>query len=65
MESDEKKETRGREGKIYVIQVSAERGDIIKQINDTLLKDTSLIEQSDFVLIANQKNQSRKPLLDL
>lgn len=64
MESEERKETKGREGKIYVVQVSSEHGDILRQINDTLTKDTSLIEQSDFVLIANQKNQSKKPFLE-
>ncbi len=54
----------GKQGKVYVAQVSAEHGDIIKQITDQLTNDTEMVEQSDFVLVANQKNKTKKPLLE-
>lgn len=61
MALEAKKDRKGRQGTIYVTEVSAQRGDIIKQITDEFSKDTELIEQSDFVLVANQKNQTKKP----
>jgi hypothetical protein len=56
-----KKEPEGKQHTVYVTKVSAEHGDIMKQITSQLLKDTNLIEHSDFVLIANQKNEAKKP----
>jgi hypothetical protein len=47
--------------KIFVTEVHNEPGQVIKQISDTLSKDTALVESSDFVLIANQKNRGRRP----
>jgi hypothetical protein len=61
----EKSSVKGKQGTIYVIEVSAERGDVVKQITENLTRETELVEKSDFVLIANQKNRTRKKLLNL
>lgn len=53
-----------KQGKIYMTEVCAQDGDVLKQIADQLINDTKLIEQSDFVLVANQKNKTKKPPLE-
>jgi hypothetical protein len=60
-----KPSVRSKQGTIYVTEVSAERGNLVKQITENLMRETDLVEKSDFVLIANQKNKTRKKLLDL
>ncbi len=53
-----------KQGKVYMTEVCAQDGDVLKQIADQLTNDTALIEQSDFVLVANQKNKTKKPLAE-
>lgn len=66
----EKPSGRGKDGTIYSFEVSAEydmaqHGDVVRQIAEHLTRETELVEKSDFVLIANQKNRTRKKLQDL
>ncbi|MBV8071757.1 MAG: hypothetical protein JO270_17735 [Acidobacteriaceae bacterium] len=54
-------ESTGKLRKVYVTEVGAAPGELVKSILEQLAKDTDLVERSDYVLVIRQKNHTGEP----